>query len=165
MPAQCQKVKEVGDLMTGKPANEAPVNRDRNCNGPKVAKFLVGKLCSEINEISKEVPRWSYDLVDELEVLMDASPKESQIRSPKDDRVVLFNSKTDSNDNQNSAEPDRNTEFAVVRYSREPGYFRDLIRGYMHPQRRKTVTYKLFQGTAHSPLFFRDNGRLRVLVW
>ncbi|CAI8591875.1 unnamed protein product [Vicia faba] len=89
---------------------------------------------------------------------MDASPKESQIRSPKADRIVLFNSKTDSNDNQNSAEPDRNTEFAVVHYSREPDYCRDLIRGSMRPQRRKTVTYKLFQGTAHSPLFLEIMG-------
>ncbi|KAL5071083.1 hypothetical protein RYX36_021970, partial [Vicia faba] len=38
----CRKVKEVGDLMTGKPATEAPVNGGRNYNGPKVAKFLVG---------------------------------------------------------------------------------------------------------------------------
>ncbi|KAL5102124.1 hypothetical protein RYX36_006451 [Vicia faba] len=96
------------------------------------------KLCSEINEISKEVPRWSYDLVDELEVLMDASPKESQIRSPKAYRIVIFNSKTDSNDNQNSVEPDRNTEFAVVHYSREPDYCRDLIRGSMRPQSIET---------------------------
>ncbi|KAL8157971.1 hypothetical protein AgCh_002610 [Apium graveolens] len=39
---QCRKVKEVGDLMTGEPATEAPVNGGRNYNGPKVAKFLVG---------------------------------------------------------------------------------------------------------------------------
>ncbi|KAI5424301.1 hypothetical protein KIW84_030480 [Lathyrus oleraceus] len=38
----CRKVKEVGDLMTGKQTTEAPVNGDRNYNGPKVAKFLVG---------------------------------------------------------------------------------------------------------------------------
>ncbi|KAL2225251.1 UNVERIFIED_CONTAM: hypothetical protein Sindi_2989400 [Sesamum indicum] len=38
----CRKVKEVGDLMTGEPATEAPVNGGRNYNGPKVAKFLVG---------------------------------------------------------------------------------------------------------------------------
>ncbi|CAI8595234.1 unnamed protein product [Vicia faba] len=89
---------------------------------------------------------------------MDASPKESHIRSPKADRIVIFNSKTDSNDNQNSVEPDRNTEFAIVHYSREPDYCRDLIRGSMRPQRRKTVTYKLFQGTAHSPLFLEIMG-------
>ncbi len=35
-------VKEVGDLMTGMPATEAPVNSGRNYNDPKVAKFLVG---------------------------------------------------------------------------------------------------------------------------
>nr|VDD24735.1 unnamed protein product [Brassica rapa] len=37
---RCRKVKEVGDLMTGEPATEAPVNGGRNYNGPKVAKFL-----------------------------------------------------------------------------------------------------------------------------
>ncbi|KAK9982581.1 hypothetical protein SO802_035523 [Lithocarpus litseifolius] len=41
---QCRKVKEVGDLMTGEPATEAPVNGGRNYNGPKVAKFLVGLI-------------------------------------------------------------------------------------------------------------------------
>ena len=41
MPAQCRKVKEIGDLMTGELATEAPVNDGRNYNGPKVAKFLV----------------------------------------------------------------------------------------------------------------------------
>ncbi|KAK8667661.1 hypothetical protein V6N13_007809 [Hibiscus sabdariffa] len=40
--SKCWKVKEVGDLMTGEPATEAPVNGGRNYNGPKVAKFLVG---------------------------------------------------------------------------------------------------------------------------
>ncbi len=42
MPAQCREVKEIGDLMTGKSATEAPVNGGRNYNDPKVAKFLVG---------------------------------------------------------------------------------------------------------------------------
>ncbi|KAL5071415.1 hypothetical protein RYX36_022302 [Vicia faba] len=88
----------------------------------KGSETKISSTNSEINEISKEVPRWSYDLVDELEVLKDASPKESQIRSPKADRIVIFNSKTDSNDNKNSVEPNRNTEFVVVHYSREPGW-------------------------------------------
>ncbi|KAL2248733.1 UNVERIFIED_CONTAM: hypothetical protein Sindi_2347000 [Sesamum indicum] len=43
----CRKVKEVGDLMTGEPATEAPVNGGRNYNGPKVAKFLVGHVCED----------------------------------------------------------------------------------------------------------------------
>ncbi|KAL5079960.1 hypothetical protein RYX36_008381 [Vicia faba] len=130
--------------------------------------FLNGRVRGEIQKgfspfIPNETDTTNYILinkihVDELAVLMDASPKKSQIRSPKAGRIVIFNSKTDSNDNQNSAEPDRNTEFAVVHYSREPGYCRDLIRGSMRPQRRKTVTYKLFQGTAHSPLFLEIMG-------
>ncbi|KAL1562880.1 hypothetical protein AAHA92_05405 [Salvia divinorum] len=33
--AECRKVKEVGDLMSGEPATEAPVNGGRNYNGPK----------------------------------------------------------------------------------------------------------------------------------
>jgi len=42
MPAQCRKVKEVGQGVILKLATEAPVNGGRNYNGPKVAKFLVG---------------------------------------------------------------------------------------------------------------------------
>lgn len=34
-------VKEVGDLMTGELATEAPMNANRNYNGHKIAKFLV----------------------------------------------------------------------------------------------------------------------------
>ncbi|BAS54325.1 hypothetical protein LBWT_30180 [Leptolyngbya boryana IAM M-101] len=41
-PAQCRKVKEVGQGFVLKLATEAPVNGGRNYNGPKVAKFLVG---------------------------------------------------------------------------------------------------------------------------
>jgi hypothetical protein len=41
IPAQCRKVKEDGDLITGKLTTEAPVNNDHNYNGPKVAKILV----------------------------------------------------------------------------------------------------------------------------
>ena len=40
-PTQCQKVKEVGDLMTGESATKAQVNGSHNYNCPKVAKFLV----------------------------------------------------------------------------------------------------------------------------
>ncbi|KAK4430959.1 hypothetical protein Salat_0857900 [Sesamum alatum] len=40
--AECRKVKEVGDLMTGEPMTEPPVNGGHNYNGPKIAKFLVG---------------------------------------------------------------------------------------------------------------------------
>nr|YP_009141285.1 hypothetical chloroplast RF19 [Lathyrus clymenum]AIL55810.1 hypothetical chloroplast RF19 [Lathyrus clymenum] len=135
------------------------------------------KLWSEINEISKQVPRWSYPLIDDLEVLMDAAPKEAHIRSAKAERIVLYNDQTQSlgsslrkkkntNDNENRAETDNDNknknsvgtdlskEFAIPHYSREPDYDRELIRGSVRAQRRKTVTWKLFQPNVHSPVFF-----------
>ncbi|XLU21557.1 hypothetical protein S245_057623, partial [Arachis hypogaea] len=39
---RCRKVKEVGDLMTGEPATEAPVNGGRNYNGPKALEGIPG---------------------------------------------------------------------------------------------------------------------------
>ncbi|KAL1536692.1 hypothetical protein AAHA92_29298 [Salvia divinorum] len=39
--AECRKVKEVGDLMTGEPATEAPVNGGRNYNGPKASQKVT----------------------------------------------------------------------------------------------------------------------------
>ncbi|KAD4981698.1 hypothetical protein E3N88_18369 [Mikania micrantha] len=38
---RCRKVKEVGDLMTGEPATEAPVNGGRNYNGPKASQKVT----------------------------------------------------------------------------------------------------------------------------
>lgn len=40
-PAQCQKVKEIDDLVIGDPTTEAQVNDGCNYNDPKVEKFLV----------------------------------------------------------------------------------------------------------------------------
>ncbi|TKY50927.1 hypothetical protein E2542_SST22434 [Spatholobus suberectus] len=48
-----QQVKEVGDLMTGEPTTEAPVNGGRNYNGPKVVKFLVKERLGEIDMFVK----------------------------------------------------------------------------------------------------------------
>nr|YP_010832130.1 hypothetical chloroplast RF19 [Caragana acanthophylla]WFG51264.1 hypothetical chloroplast RF19 [Caragana acanthophylla] len=130
------------------------------------------KKCIGINEISKEVPRWSYNLIDDLEQLTEGLGKEAQIRCRKADRIVIFNSKTENynedlntisidntDDNEDShtsniddtIEP--NQELSLLNYSREPDFNRELIRGSMRAQRRKTVTWKLFQRNAHSPLF------------
>nr|AIJ28079.1 hypothetical chloroplast RF19 [Trifolium lupinaster] len=148
--------------------------------------------CSGIDEeISKEVPRWSYTLVDEVEQLMDTVVKDAEIRSPVVERHVYLG-ETDSldfgwgaknkdidntknkdidntknkdidntknrdidntNDNEDTAKPEKPKEYALVYYSREPDYCRELIRGSMRNQRRKTVTWKLLQGNVHSPTF------------
>nr|YP_010132607.1 hypothetical protein RF1 [Vicia cracca]QQD90338.1 hypothetical protein RF1 [Vicia cracca] len=177
------------------------------------------KLCIGINEISKQVPRWSYKLIDDLDVLMDGNPDDAHILGPKAERIVLFHNSLSStkkinktNDNQNIPDDNQNipddnqnipddnqnipddnqnipddnknipddnqnipddnkknitddnkkniteadptTDFAVTYYSREPDFNRELIKGSMAPQRRKTVTLKLFQGNVHSPVFF-----------
>nr|YP_009141464.1 hypothetical chloroplast RF19 [Lathyrus tingitanus]AIL55990.1 hypothetical chloroplast RF19 [Lathyrus tingitanus] len=122
------------------------------------------KLCSEINEISKEVPRWSYELVDDFDVLMDRNPKDAQIRCEKAERVVMFNTETmelgpNVRNNTYSSTYDGGqselNEYAVTNYGREPDFDREIIRGSVRAQRRKTVTSKFFQGNGnvHSPLF------------
>lgn len=121
------------------------------------------KKCCGINEISKQVPRWSYELIDELEQVTERLTKEAQIRSPKADRIVIFNGNTDSltlnvgpkNDNDAISEAELNHEFFLLKFLREPDYDRDLIKGSMRPLRRKIAITKLVQppGHVHSPTF------------
>nr|YP_009642734.1 hypothetical chloroplast RF1 [Medicago biflora]QCO74221.1 hypothetical chloroplast RF1 [Medicago biflora] len=123
------------------------------------------KKCSQINEISKQVPRWSYNLIDELEQVTERMQKEPQIRSPKHERIVIFEGNTESltkslnlgsrNTNEAIPQQDLNHEFFLLTYSRGPDYAREIIKGSMRPLRRKTVTSKLFQanGNVHSPTF------------
>ena len=121
------------------------------------------KKCTGINEISKQVPRWSYELIDELEQMTERLTKEFQIRSAKAERMVIFNGNTDSltlnigprNDNDAIPEVDLNHEFFLVNFLREPDFDRDIIKGSMRPLRRKIATTKLSQGNAqpHSPIF------------
>jgi hypothetical protein len=66
-----------------------------------------------------------------------------------------------TNDKKDEAKP---TEYALVYYSREPDYCRELIRGSMRNQRRKTVTWKLFQGNVHSPIFMELKDASKELV-
>nr|YP_009109892.1 hypothetical chloroplast RF19 [Trifolium glanduliferum]AIJ27931.1 hypothetical chloroplast RF19 [Trifolium glanduliferum] len=150
------------------------------------------KKCGYIDEISKQVPRWSYTLIDEVEQLTENIGKDAQIRSPVTERHVIFG-ETDSldfwspspkkrdidktnidktnidktidktnidktnidktNKKKDTPESERTQELALVHFSREPDYCRELIRGSMRNQRRKTVTWKLLQGNVHSPTF------------
>nr|YP_010512447.1 hypothetical protein Ycf1 [Holocalyx balansae]UXL83771.1 hypothetical protein Ycf1 [Holocalyx balansae] len=116
------------------------------------------KKCIGIKEISKKVPRWSYKLIDELAQLEGKNEAEDyEIRSRKAKRVVIFtnNSQNDDtyNDTRDTDNPKKKKELALIRYSQQPDFRRDIIKGSIRAQRRKTVTWKLFQTRVHSPLF------------
>nr|YP_005088863.1 Ycf1 [Pongamia pinnata]AEQ36900.1 Ycf1 [Pongamia pinnata] len=128
--------------------NKTIVNRNR-------------KKCIGIKEITKKVPRWSYKFIDELEQLEGKNEAENyQIRSRKAKRVVILTKdlpKKDTYNNTRDRETDKTektkNELALIRYSQQPDFRRDIIKGSIRAQRRKTITWKFFQRTVHSPLF------------
>ncbi|KAF3663427.1 hypothetical protein FXO38_10635 [Capsicum annuum] len=63
-----QQVKEVGDLMTGEPATEVPMNGSHNYNGPKVSKFLIGYILTR----TKGLTIWHYlgERLDKIDMSM-----------------------------------------------------------------------------------------------
>ena len=114
------------------------------------------KKCIEIKESSKKVPRWSYKFIDEVEQL-EREREDYEIRSRKARRVVIFtdNSEnadayTDTEDTDNS---DEKAELALIHFSQQPDFRRDIIKGSRRAQRRKIVNLKILQASAHSPLF------------
>nr|YP_010864224.1 hypothetical protein RF1 [Indigofera bungeana]WGS97373.1 hypothetical protein RF1 [Indigofera bungeana] len=114
------------------------------------------KKCIGINEISKKVPRWSYKFIDELKLLEGKNDAANyQIRSRKAKRVVILtnNSKNDDTYTRDTENTDKKKELALIRYSQQPDFRRDIIKGSIRAQRRKTVTWKLFQKSVHSPFF------------
>lgn len=127
-----------------------------NPNNQTIRKKSIG-----IKEISKKVPRWSYKLIDDLEQQEGENEEnvtaEHEIRSRKSKRVVIFTnnqSNTDTYTNTKDAnDPDQRDEVALIRYSQQSDFRRDIIKGSMRAQRRKTVTWELFQANVHSPLF------------
>nr|BDY09877.1 Ycf1 protein [Lysimachia vulgaris]BDY10728.1 Ycf1 protein [Lysimachia davurica] len=112
-----------------------------------------------IKEISKNVPRWSSKLINELEQQEgeggDEVAIDYQIRSRKAKRVVIFTDNQGNNDttNKDITNPDKTDEVALIRYSQQSDFRRDIIKGSMRTQRRKIVICELFQANAHSPLF------------
>nr|YP_009565741.1 hypothetical chloroplast RF19 [Cephalanthera rubra]QBB09251.1 hypothetical chloroplast RF19 [Cephalanthera rubra] len=121
-----------------------------------------------IEEVSKEVSRWSYKLTDDLEEEEEESEEElveedHDIHSRRAKRVVIYN---DNDQNTNSISSTKNTsnndknddqteeeEVALIRYSQQSDFRRNLIKGSMRAQRRKTVIWDLFQVNVNSPLF------------
>nr|YP_009469397.1 hypothetical chloroplast RF1 [Byrsonima crassifolia]AVD96623.1 hypothetical chloroplast RF1 [Byrsonima crassifolia] len=114
-----------------------------------------------IKEISKQVPRWSYKLIDDLEQQEGENEEnvaeDHEIRSRKSKHVMIFtNNQEDTdiyNNPQDTTNPDHGDEVALIRYSQQSDFRRDIIKGSMRTQRRKTSVWKMFQTNAHSPLF------------
>nr|YP_010507694.1 hypothetical chloroplast RF1 [Talinum fruticosum]UXG55651.1 hypothetical chloroplast RF1 [Talinum fruticosum] len=124
----------------------------------------IQKKSIGIKEISKKVPRWSYKLIDELEQqereIEEGVPLDYQIRSRKAKRVVIFTENQENADTPtypNTKDTNKsdqvNKEIALIRYSQQSDFRRDIIKGSMRIQRRKMVIWKLFQTNIHSPLF------------
>nr|WP_238385322.1 hypothetical protein [Nesterenkonia muleiensis] len=113
-----------------------------------------------IKEISKKVPRWSYKLINDLEQNIRQYEKgistEHQIRTRKGNRVVIYTDKQENIDNPapNTADTSEQPgEIALIRYSEQSDFRRDIIKGSMRVQRRKIVIWEFFQANIHSPLF------------
>nr|YP_010146810.1 hypothetical chloroplast RF1 [Dioscorea quinquelobata]QQP01040.1 hypothetical chloroplast RF1 [Dioscorea quinquelobata] len=113
-----------------------------------------------IEEILKKVPRWSYKLTDGLEEEEEneeESTEDPGLRSRKAKRVIIY---TDNDQNTNSitttnsiSNNDEVEEVALIRYSQQSDFRRDIIKGSMRAQRRKTVIWEMFQANVHSALF------------
>ncbi|KAI3834487.1 hypothetical protein MKW92_037255, partial [Papaver armeniacum] len=108
-----------------------------------------------IKEIRKEVPQWSYKLITSLEqqdgTILEETAEDHEIRSRKANHVVIFTDTERTNITTNTN--DEVEEVFVLRYSQESDFRRDIIKGSMRAQRRKTVIWEPFQTNIHSPFF------------
>nr|YP_010505322.1 hypothetical chloroplast RF1 [Chrysosplenium echinus]UXE34039.1 hypothetical chloroplast RF1 [Chrysosplenium echinus] len=120
----------------------------------------------EIKEISKKIPRWSYKLIDELEQQEKQNEEDAeedhQIRSRKAKRVVIFTNNQQNPDTYTTTldtnNSDQTDEVALIHYSQQSDFRRDIIKGSMRAQRRKITILELFQANVHSPFFFNRMG-------
>nr|YP_009338686.1 hypothetical chloroplast RF1 [Averrhoa carambola]ANU80210.1 hypothetical chloroplast RF1 [Averrhoa carambola]QWE50194.1 hypothetical chloroplast RF1 [Averrhoa carambola] len=136
----------------------------------KILKFLfdtviandkkIRKRSIQIKEINKKIPRWSQKLINDLEQQERQNEEnvaeENGIRSRKAKRVIIFTDNQhniDNNNNQDSSNPDQIKEVALIRYSQQSDFRRDIIKGSMRAQRRKMVTWEFLQANVHSPPF------------
>nr|YP_010698626.1 hypothetical protein RF1 [Corylopsis multiflora]WCH58701.1 hypothetical protein RF1 [Corylopsis multiflora] len=121
----------------------------------------IRKKSIVIKEISKKIPRWSDKLIDDLEQQEreneEDMAEDHQIRSRKAKRVVIFTDNQQNTDTYTNTKetnnPDQADEVALIRYSQQSDFRRDIIKGSVRAQRRKTTILELFQANIHSPLF------------
>nr|QHE65543.1 hypothetical chloroplast RF1 [Peganum harmala]QWC55091.1 hypothetical chloroplast RF1 [Peganum nigellastrum] len=125
-------------------------------NSQRIRKKSIG-----IKEIGKKIPRWSYKLIDDLEQEERENEEnvaeDHAIRSRKAKRVVIFTDNQPNSDNYTNTKytnnPDQGDEVTLIRYSQQSDFRRDIIKGSMRAQRRKSGAWELFQANVHSPLF------------
>nr|YP_010735925.1 hypothetical protein RF1 [Dypsis pinnatifrons]WEL32932.1 hypothetical protein RF1 [Dypsis pinnatifrons] len=114
-----------------------------------------------IEEISKKVSQWSYKLTNVLEALEEENEEKSmediEIRSRRAKYVTIS---TDNENNTNlftfntsNSDQTETEDVTLIRYLQQSDFRRDIIKGSMRTQRRKTVIWQMFQANAHSPLF------------
>nr|QFQ46177.1 hypothetical chloroplast RF1 [Driessenia glanduligera] len=128
-----------------------------------ICKFIfiqnVNPESKRLKEISKKVKRWSAKLIDDLEQQEgeneETVAEDHEIRSRKAKRVVILNDNKENNDinKKSNNNPDERDEVALIRYSQQSDFRRDIIKGSMRAQRRKTNIGSFFQANLHSPLF------------
>nr|QFQ41809.1 hypothetical chloroplast RF1 [Bredia changii] len=128
-----------------------------------ICKFIfiqnVNPESKRLKEISKKVKRWSSKLIDDLEQQEgeneETVAEDHEIRSRKAKRVVILNDNKENNDinKKSNNNPDERDEVALIRYSQQSDFRRDIIKGSMRAQRRKTNIGSFFQANLLSPLF------------
>nr|YP_010317020.1 Ycf1 [Rhomboda moulmeinensis]UNB13671.1 Ycf1 [Rhomboda moulmeinensis] len=117
-----------------------------------------------IEGISKKVSRWSYKLTDDLKDFKEEEEEneeelvkeDNEIYSRRAKRVIIYNendTNSISSTSNNDKDDEQTEEISLIRYSQQSDFRRNLIKGSMRAQRRKTVIWNLFQVNAHSPLF------------
>nr|YP_010362674.1 hypothetical protein RF1 [Euphorbia tithymaloides]YP_010362694.1 hypothetical protein RF1 [Euphorbia tithymaloides]UNS16630.1 hypothetical protein RF1 [Euphorbia tithymaloides]UNS16650.1 hypothetical protein RF1 [Euphorbia tithymaloides] len=127
------------------------------------------KNATGLKEIRKQVSRWSYKLIDDLEQQEGKENEENladdyEIRSRKAKLLVIFSDNIiidnqQNNDTSNNTKDRRNSdtiyidEVTFIRYSQQSDFRRDMIKGSMRAQRRKITILDLFQTNVHSPIF------------
>nr|YP_009486766.1 hypothetical protein RF1 [Piliostigma thonningii]AWB12989.1 hypothetical protein RF1 [Piliostigma thonningii] len=144
---------------------------------PNEKTIVNGTKSSRIKQISKEVPRWSYQLIDELEQvegIMEREEREEvilaedhEIRSRRFKRVVIFTENSNISTKEGDKDPnylDESDELALIRYLPQSDFQRDIIKGSMRPQRRKTAVVKPFQAELYSLLFLFKIDTLESLL-
>ncbi|CAN6453971.1 unnamed protein product [Victoria cruziana] len=92
----------------------------------------------KIEEIKKKVSRWLYKLTSDLDFEEEEEEEEEHDQEESTDDHGI---------------PEEH-EITLIRYLQQSDFYRDLIKGSMWAQRRKTLTWEMFRTDVHSPCFF-----------